>query len=348
MIANSPRTITDISQEDTRALAFSIWSIGPINGPVTGPLIGGFVYQYLGWRWTNWLVLILAGSGFLLLLWTPETYAPKILRDKVLTKRRQTGDDRWWCRYDDPLSIASMLKVSLPRPFSLTFREPILWFWDLYVGAFYAILYLCFVAYPLVFSENRGWNPGMSGLAFIGVGFGNIVAICSEPLVRHIVSLHSKDAKTGHVQPEATLCIVCVGAVLVPIGQLWFAWTCIPNTIHWIWPILAGIPFGAGQSATFIYVSNYIAGAYGIYAASALAGNGVIRCVLAGVLPLAGPTMYSSLTLRYAGTLMGGLEVLLAPIPFIFYFWGGRIREQSQLIRRMRADQERMESANKA
>jgi MFS family permease len=31
-----------------------------MNGPVTGPLIGGFVYEYLGWRWTNWIVVILS------------------------------------------------------------------------------------------------------------------------------------------------------------------------------------------------------------------------------------------------------------------------------------------------
>lgn len=31
------------------------------NGPVVGPLVGGFVFQYLGWRWTDWVVMI--GSG---------------------------------------------------------------------------------------------------------------------------------------------------------------------------------------------------------------------------------------------------------------------------------------------
>lgn len=347
MISISPGTITDISRENTRALAFSIWSIGPINGPITGPLIGGFVYEYLGWRWIHWLVLILSGCGFVLLLWTPETYAPKLLKHKVLKKRRETGNTEWWCRYDDSLSAFSIIKATLPRPFFLIFREPILWFWDLYVGILYGILYLCFVAYPIVFTEHRGWNPGMSGLAFLGMGFGNVITLCCEPLFRYIINLHAKDAITGRIQPEATVCVVCISAVLIPIGQFWFAWTCVPTSIHWIWPILAGIPFGAGQCAGFIYVSNYVAGAYGIYAASALAGNGVIRCILAAVLPLAGPVMYSSLSLPYAGTLLGILEVLLIPIPFAFYFWGRRFRERSHLIKRMRADQERMDGVKK-
>ena len=61
MISNAPGTVSDIVSDDYRALAFSVWSIGPMNGPVVGPLVGGFVFQYLGWRWTNWVVTI--GSG---------------------------------------------------------------------------------------------------------------------------------------------------------------------------------------------------------------------------------------------------------------------------------------------
>jgi hypothetical protein len=43
MISNAPGTVADIVHDDFRALAFSIWSIGPMNGPVVGPLVGGFV-----------------------------------------------------------------------------------------------------------------------------------------------------------------------------------------------------------------------------------------------------------------------------------------------------------------
>ncbi len=46
MVANSPGTLSDIVNDDYRALAFSIWSIGPFNGPTFGPIIGGFSTQY--------------------------------------------------------------------------------------------------------------------------------------------------------------------------------------------------------------------------------------------------------------------------------------------------------------
>lgn len=35
MIANAPGTVGDIVSDEYRALAFSIWSIGPLNGPGT-------------------------------------------------------------------------------------------------------------------------------------------------------------------------------------------------------------------------------------------------------------------------------------------------------------------------
>lgn len=38
MISNAPGTVNDIVDEEHRALAFSIWSIGPMNGPVIGPV----------------------------------------------------------------------------------------------------------------------------------------------------------------------------------------------------------------------------------------------------------------------------------------------------------------------
>jgi len=110
MIANAPGTVNDIVDEQYRALAFSIWSIGPMNGPVTGPLIGGFAAEYLGWRWTNWLVIIFSGVGWVMCSLIKETYAPVLLQRKAAKIREETGDDRWWSRYDQKLSSKSFSK----------------------------------------------------------------------------------------------------------------------------------------------------------------------------------------------------------------------------------------------
>ena len=125
MISNAPGTVNDIVDEEHRALAFSIWSIGPMNGPVIGPVVGGFVFQYLGWRWTNWVVIIGASVAWVITSAIKETYAPAILRGRVKKRRKETGDDRWWSRYDDKMEFWPLLKINLSRPFVMTVTEPI-------------------------------------------------------------------------------------------------------------------------------------------------------------------------------------------------------------------------------
>ena len=342
LVSNAPGTINDIASDEYRAFIFSIWGIGPMNGPVIGPLIGGWVFQYAGWRWVNWVAMIAGGVAFGFLIFVKETYGPTILRQKARVRRLETGDERWWSRYDEKKSFTELLKINLSRPFIMAVTEPICIFWDIYIAIVYAILYLCFVAYPITFSQHRGWSPGFTGLAYIGIGTGALIVIFSEPLIRRIINLHTPDPDTGRPPPEAQVAIICAAALLIPAGELWFAWTCVPP-VHWIWPILAGIPFCMGNTALFLYGNNYMLHSYGVYAASALAGNAVLRSITGATLPLAGPALYKNLGPHWAGTLLGLLELACVPIPFVFYRYGAKIRMKSALIRRMQEEKMRLE-----
>ena len=53
-------TIADLLPKEERGAAMALFTAGPLLGPVVGPIVGGFVTQSLGWRWTFYLVLILA------------------------------------------------------------------------------------------------------------------------------------------------------------------------------------------------------------------------------------------------------------------------------------------------
>lgn len=194
-----------------------------------------------------------------------------------------------------------------------------------------------------MFEDQRGWSPGDTGLSFIGIGVGTMIAIFMEPVWRRIINSHPKDPATGRVFPEASASVMSIGAVLTPIGQLVFSWTCLPTSIPYAIPIAFGIPFGLGNTLCFIYGTNYLAGAYGTFAASALAGNAVMRSIFGATLPLAGASMYNALTPQWAGTLLGLMEVVLVPIPFMFYKYGDRIRARSHVIKKMREDQARQD-----
>lgn len=301
-ISNAPGSVGDIFSEDQRTVAFSLLCLAPMNGPVLGPIVGGFVYQGAGWRWTNWVVLILAGVLWGLGWLVPETYAPTLMRKKAEGIRKSTGDERYmsrFCHKDGEGDFLPLVGTNLKRPVMMLFTEP-LWygdlgrlgffggmfangvvgnsiFWALYIAVIYGILYLCFTAYPVVFSGIRGWGPGISGLAFCGIGAGNVLATILDPLNNKIYNMHKVDLETGRRPPEARIVLICLAAVLSPAATLWFAWTCAPTSIHWIWPILSGVPYGLGNTWIFVHGNNYLATSYGIYAASALAGNTVCR-----------------------------------------------------------------------
>lgn len=93
--------------------------------PVVGPIIGGFVTQYLGWRWMNWIVLIFSGTSLVFAIIMRESYAPILLRKKAARLRKENDDPRWWCRYDQKQSLLEIMKVNLSRPFIMAVMEPI-------------------------------------------------------------------------------------------------------------------------------------------------------------------------------------------------------------------------------
>ena len=70
-----------------------------------------------------------------------------------------------------PREIAMM---TLVRPFSMTFTEPIILAIDVYIGLIYAVLYSYFESFPLVYLEGYGFGPGTSNLPFLALLVGGI------------------------------------------------------------------------------------------------------------------------------------------------------------------------------
>jgi CRISPR/Cas system endoribonuclease Cas6 (RAMP superfamily) len=69
--------------------------------------------------------MIGAGISFGMVLIVEETYAPALLRAKATKKRKETGEDRWYSRYDDTKKFWPMLRENLVRPFEMATKEAI-------------------------------------------------------------------------------------------------------------------------------------------------------------------------------------------------------------------------------
>ncbi|WWC62210.1 uncharacterized protein I303_104805 [Kwoniella dejecticola CBS 10117] len=348
-LTNAGGQIGDMWAAHERAMATSVFSLAPFLGPVLGPIVGGYVTQTCGYRWVYWIQFIYASVVTVAsIVLIPETYAPTILRRKAAQLNRISGKEGkgqvYIAKYDQVRKTKSeIIKIGLLRPFELLFTEVIVGCLAIYGAIIYGILYLFFACFPLIYQEVRGWSVGQGGLAFLGMGFGLILGNILNPLGNY---WYRKATVPGiPTPPESRLPLACISAILFPVGLMWFAWTSAPP-VHWIWSILACIPFGIGFLWMFNSVVNYIIDSYTLYAASALASLAVLRCLFGAAFPLFAVNMYRNLGLHIAGTIVAVLAILCAPLPFLFYRYGPYLRRKSRYApsRPQKTDEEQPET----
>ena len=122
-----------------------------------------------------------------------------------------------------------------------------------------------------------------------------------------------------------------LGAFCLPCGILWFAWTSSPTQHPNPWPqIIAGVPIGLGIQLINMQGLNYIVDCYGINANSAVAGITFMRSLFASGFPIFAKSMYTSLSVPWAMTLLALCAVALAPVPVLFFYYGSSIRAKSK------------------
>lgn len=146
----------------------------------------------------------------------------------------------------------------------------------------YGIVYLIFTAFSIIFQGQRHWSQGIAGLSYLGVMVGQFLAMIIYVFME--TSYRKKITRDPSKQtPEARLEPAILGGVLLPVGLFWFAWTSY-TSIHWAVSIVGSSLFGMGQVLLFISLTNYVIDAYTVFAASALAGNAILRAFFGAAL----------------------------------------------------------------
>lgn len=219
-----------------------------------GPLIGGFVVEAKGWRWTIWVLMMISGVAFVLLFFfLPETSSTNILYRRAKRLRKLTGNDKFRCEAEIEaanMTTNEIIQIALVRPFTLNFTEPIVLVLNLYIALIYGILYIWFESFPLVFIDIYGFNLGEEGLAFIGILVGAILVVPCFFAYLHFIEEKQYDA-AGNIKPEKRLRAAMVGAFFIPICLFWFGWSARPS-ISWIMPIIGSSFFSFGTFLLFV------------------------------------------------------------------------------------------------
>ena len=351
VLAVGAGTNVDLWAPIHRAVATSTFLLAPFLGPAIGPAIGGFAAQYKGWRWTQWPILFLLVPVYLYSLGMKETYKKIILQKRAkrlgIPPPAKVG----------PSGLAAvrfLITVTLFRPVKMIFTEPIVFFFSLYVGFNFSVLFGFFDAFPIVFEGVYRFDRGFSGLTFLGIGFGCCIgvatAIIIDRLRYHKQYLRShKEGRSGVVAPEHRLYAAMMGSFGVPVGLFWFAWTSRAE-VHWISPVLATVPFAWGNICVFTSATLYLIDVYGpLNGASALAANGLVRYVAGAAFPLFTVqsesyilkdlvkgnsansilSVYDRLGIAWATSLLGFLSLTMLPIPWVLFKFGPQIRKKS-------------------
>lgn len=182
---------------------------------------------------------------------------PIRLREKARKLRKETGDDRWKSPMEKSTkSVAVTIGYSLLRPFELLIFEPMCLLLCLFSAILLGVLYLFFGAFPLVFGNTYGFNLWQTGLSFLGIFTGMIVAAATDPIWRR-VNQRLLEQNDGIPEPEFRLPSAIAGAVLVPIGLFIFAWTAYP-WVHWMGPIIGSAIFGCGTLLVFTGIFTFL------------------------------------------------------------------------------------------
>ncbi|ORY15542.1 membrane transporter [Clohesyomyces aquaticus] len=325
--------ISDLFVPEQRGKAMAMYSLGILFGPVLGPICGGFVAQRAGWRWDFWVVFIagvIITTGIIVM--GRETNPTVLIDRKTARLRKEHNRPELRNIYTHKQEAATLttryiLSRGMFRPLKLLFTSPIVFLLSLYVSFVFGLLFLLFTTITGVYIQTYGWSPELCGLAYLGVGLGNFCGIIVVARTSDATIIRLTKRNNGVYEPEMRLPTCVFFGALIPISFFWYGWATHQKT-HWIVPIIGLFPFGAGMMGVFAPIQTYLIDSFPQYAASAVAGMTVIRCLFGAVLPLGAPSMYKQLGLGWGNSLLGFIAVAMIPAPALIYKYGGYVRKR--------------------
>lgn len=336
-LATGGASIGDVITMPWMPVGIAAWSVGAVCGPSIGPLIGSVFTHVFDWRWTFWIMLIISGTCLILLtFFLPETYSHTLLTRKAKRLRKVTGNERIVSAGEltnKSLTARELAIDTLWRPIEITIKEPVVLLIDVYIALVYAIMYLWFEAFPIVFLEVHHFTLIEMGVCYVGIIIGVLTA--AGFYIPIIYSRFTKVLLGGNmVNPEVFIPPAIVGSVMMPIGIFIFGWTSAAD-IHWIGPVIGSAVFAFGAFVIFQTLFNYLGMSFYRFLASVFASNDLFRSAVAGAFPLFGAPLFSNLAtprfpVAWGSSVLGFISVAMILIPVFFQLNGPKLRASSK------------------
>ncbi|KAI6837746.1 multidrug resistance protein-like protein [Hortaea werneckii] len=312
--------------------------IANVAGPTVGPVVGNWAAEFKGWTWPIWILLWASGFALVFLFFFfPETSANYIICRRTARLRKHEPKDglNFKCQPEimgEQMTPTAAMKMTLVKPFTLCFGEPIVFALNLYIALIYAVLYCWLESIPIVFEQVRGFSLGISGLCYIGLIVGGLLTI-PPYFYYNYYFVEPRFDDEGNIRPEIRLETALVGCFCLPICLFLFGWTGSDTSIHWIVPIVGTTFFTIGAFCSFAAVLNYLGDSYPADFASISAGNDFFRSCFGAAFPLFATQMFTTLGIDWGNSLLGFLTICFIPIIFGLWWKGDRLRMRSNNAR---------------
>jgi multidrug resistance protein len=291
-------TIADIWEVKERGRAMGLFYLGPLCGPLFAPIIGGALGAGLGWRSTQWFLVIYGGATLIFTVFAlPETLPRKdpisiLSEPDVSTAEKKTTPElqRTTTRastvqktktflthmrqiFVDPLKIIAWLQYP---PVALTVY---------YASITFGALYILNISIQSTFSSAPyNYSTLIVGLLYIPNSFGYLLASLFGG--RWIDSIMHREArKAGRYDDHGKLIFrpedrmkenAWIAAILYPSALIIYGWT-VEYHVHIAVPMVANFFFGVGSMLIFALVNTMLTEFMPKRAASGIALNNFVR-----------------------------------------------------------------------
>jgi amino acid transporter len=106
-----------------------------------------------------------------------ESHGPTLLAEKLKKIRKETENQNFMAKENGVADARTVFLRAILRPSRMLLRSPIVTGLSIYLAVIYAYAYLLFTTFSTVFSGQYGFDTGVLGLAFLGLGFGMMIAL---------------------------------------------------------------------------------------------------------------------------------------------------------------------------
>jgi len=343
-------TIADVWETKERGRAMGIFYLGPLCGPLFAPIIGGALGSGLGWRSTQWFLVIYGGLTLIFIIFAlPETLHrkekpsadPTALPNNDAGKEQSTALGRSTTRastVQKTKSILLHLRHIFIDPLRIIawLRFPPVFLTVYYASITFGCLYILNISIQSTFAaQPYSFSTLIIGLLYIPNSVGYLLAsLFGGKWIDSI--MHREARKAGRYDDRGKLIFrpedrmkenAWIAAILWPSALIVYGWTA-EKGIHWIVPMISNFFFGIGSMLIFALVNTMLTEFMPRRAASGIALNNFVRNIFSFTGAVVAEPILSAIGNGWLMTILGIWSVITGCMAlYAMGRWGEKWRE---------------------